>query len=306
MEAHLSARLWYAEALSSPADYYPGSEKITVKLLENKRSQRILDRQIVGFKGAAKRIDTIWILIWHTPRHSLPHGTRYKLPQENFAKSIYTLVSHQLSLKKSSIMSHTNQIMQPPLPYAEDALEPVISAKTIGFHYGKHHKAYVDNLNKLIAGTEFEGIPLEEIIKKTADKAEHAGIFNNAAQVWNHTFFWKSLTSNGGGKPSDVLMKKIEEAFGSFDDFLKELTEAAKTQFGSGWAWLVLDGNKLKVMKTPNAETPLTMDVTPLLTIDVWEHAYYLDYQNKRPDYVTTVLDKLINWEFAASNMKQN
>ena len=201
-------------------------------------------------------------------------------------------------------MSNKNQIMQPALPFAENALEPVISAKTIGFHYGKHHKAYVDNLNKLIAGTGFEGLPLEEIIKKTAGKTEHSGIFNNAAQVWNHTFFWKSLKSNGGGKPSDVLMKKIEESFGSFDDFLKELTEAAKTQFGSGWAWLVQEGNRLKVMKTPNAETPLTMGVTPLLTIDVWEHAYYLDYQNKRPDYITTVLEKLINWEFAANNLK--
>ncbi len=201
-------------------------------------------------------------------------------------------------------MSNKNQIMQSALPYAENALEPVISAKTIGYHYGKHHKAYVDNLNKLIAETEFEGLPLEEIIKKTDGKPQHTGIFNNAAQVWNHTFFWDSLTSNGGGKPSEVLMKKIEESFGSFNNFLKELTEAAKTQFGSGWAWLVLDGNTLKVMKTPNAETPLTMGVTPLLTIDVWEHAYYLDYQNKRPDYVATVLDKLINWEFAAKNLK--
>ena len=201
-------------------------------------------------------------------------------------------------------MSNENQIMQPALPYAENALEPVISAKTIGFHYGKHHKAYVDNVNKLIAGTGFEGLPLEDIIKKTAGKPEHAGIFNNAAQVWNHTFFWNSLTPKSGGKPSEVLMKKIEESFGSLDNFLKELTEAAKTQFGSGWAWLVLDGKKLKVMKTPNAETPLTMDVIPLLTIDVWEHAYYLDYQNKRPDYVTTVLDKIINWEFAANNLK--
>jgi superoxide dismutase, Fe-Mn family len=201
-------------------------------------------------------------------------------------------------------MSHTNQIMQPPLPYAENALEPVISAKTIGFHYGKHHKAYVDNLNNLIAETEFEGLQLEDIIKKTAGKPEHAGIFNNAAQVWNHTFFWNSLTANGGGKPSDALMQKIENSFGSFDAFLKEFTKAAKTQFGSGWAWLVLDGNNLKVMKTPNAETPVTMGVTPLLTIDVWEHAYYLDYQNKRPDYITNVLDKLINWEFAANNLK--
>ena len=195
------------------------------------------------------------------------------------------------------------KIMLPALPYAENALEPVISAKTISFHYGKHHKAYVDNLNKLIAGTEFEGLPLEEIIRKTANKTEHSAIFNNAAQVWNHTFFWNSLTPNGGGKPTEDLMKKIEESFGSFDDFLKEFTEAAKTQFGSGWAWLVLDGKKLKVIKTANAETPLTMGVKPLLTIDVWEHAYYLDYQNRRPDYVADLLDKLINWEFAAKNL---
>lgn len=197
-----------------------------------------------------------------------------------------------------------NQIIQPTLPYAENALEPVISANTISFHYGKHHKAYVDNLNKLIAETEYKSLPLEEIIKKTAGKSEYAGIFNNAAQVWNHTFFWNSLSPNGGGKPSEVLMKKIEESFGSFDDFVKELTEAAKTQFGSGWAWLVLDGNKLKVMKTANAETPITMGVKPLLTIDVWEHAYYLDYQNKRPDYVAALLNKLINWEFAVNNLK--
>lgn len=196
------------------------------------------------------------------------------------------------------------QIMQPALPYAENALEPVISAKTIGFHYGKHHKAYVDNANKLVEGSEFEGLPLEDIIKKTAGNPALTGIFNNAAQVWNHTFFWNSLSPNGGGKPSDGLMKKMEESFGSFNDCLKELTEAAKTQFGSGWAWLVLDDNKLKVMKTPNAENPLTMGVKPLITIDVWEHAYYLDYQNKRPDYVTTLLDKLINWEFAANNLK--
>jgi Fe-Mn family superoxide dismutase len=196
-----------------------------------------------------------------------------------------------------------NQIMQPPLPYAENALEPVISANTISFHYGKHHKAYVDNLNKLIAETEFEGLTLEEIIQKTAGKPEYAGIFNNAAQVWNHTFFWNSLSPRGGGKPSEVLMAKIEESFGSFDDFLKEFAEAAKTQFGSGWAWLVLDGSKLKVMKTANAETPVTMGVKPLLTIDVWEHAYYLDYQNKRPDFVAALLEKLVNWEFAAINL---
>ena len=169
--------------------------------------------------------------------------------------------------------------------------------------HGNFRISKVYNLNKLIAGTKFEGLPLEEIIRKTANKTEHSAIFNNAAQVWNHTFFWNSLTPNGGGKPTEDLMKKIEESFGSFDDFLKEFTEAAKTQFGSGWAWLVLDGKELKVMKTANAETPLTMDVKPLLTIDVWKHAYYLDYQNRRPDYVADLLEKLINWEFAAKNI---
>jgi superoxide dismutase, Fe-Mn family len=200
-------------------------------------------------------------------------------------------------------MNNKKKFVQSDLPFAEDALEPVISSKTISFHYGKHHKTYVDKLNKLIEGTEFEGLLLVDIIQKTANKPENKGLFNNAAQVWNHAFFWNSLSPTGGGKPSEVLIKKIEESFGSFDDFLKEFAEAAKTQFGSGWAWLVLDGDELKVIKTPNAETPVTMGVKPLLTIDVWEHAYYLDYQNKRPDYVAELLDKLINWEFAEKNL---
>ncbi len=200
--------------------------------------------------------------------------------------------------------NNKNTIRQASLPFAENALEPIISANTISFHYGKHHKAYVDNLNKLIEGTEFEGLPLEEIIQKTANKSGHISIFNNAAQVWNHTFFWNSLKPNGGGKPSDDLLKIIEDSFGSFENCIQELTDAAKSQFGSGWAWLVLDGEKLKVMKTANAETPLTMGVKPLLTIDVWEHAYYLDYKNKRPDYVAAVLKNLTNWEFVVKNLK--
>jgi Fe-Mn family superoxide dismutase len=192
----------------------------------------------------------------------------------------------------------------PPLPYAENALEPVISAKTISFHYGKHHKAYVDNLNKLVAGTEFVGLPLEKIITATAGKADKAAIFNNASQAWNHTFYWNSLTPNGGGEPPAALKIKIEASFGTVDACKKELAAAATTQFGSGWAWLVLDGDKLKVVKTSNADSPLTKGMKPLLTIDVWEHAYYLDYQNRRPDYVNAVLDKLINWSFAADNLK--
>lgn len=190
----------------------------------------------------------------------------------------------------------------PPLPYPDNALDPVISANTLGFHHGKHHKAYVDNLNKLITGTEFADLSLEEVITATVGKADKAGIFNNAAQVWNHTFYWNSLSPKGGGEPPAALKQRIEDSFGSVDACKKELATAATTQFGSGWAWLVRDGNKLQVIKTGNADLPLTKGATPLLAIDVWEHAYYLDYQNRRPDYVNAVLDKLINWGFAADN----
>ena len=191
----------------------------------------------------------------------------------------------------------------PSLPYADNALSPVISANTLGFHYGKHHKAYVDNLNKLVEGTEFANLSLEKIITLTAGKAEKSAIFNNAAQTWNHTFYWNSLSPKGGGEPPAGLKQKIQDSFGSLDACKKELAAAATTQFGSGWAWLVLDGSKLKVVKTANAETPITTGLKPLLTIDVWEHAYYLDYQNRRADYVNAVLDKLINWDFAAENL---
>jgi len=197
----------------------------------------------------------------------------------------------------------SNDITLPVLPYADNALEPVISAKTISFHYGKHHKAYVDNLNKLAEGTEFAGMQLEKIIAGTAGKADKVGIFNNAAQAWNHAFYWKCLKQNGGGEPPSALKKKIEAAFGSVDAFKKELATAATTQFGSGWAWLVLDGEKLKVIKTGNADMPMVKGMKAVLTIDVWEHAYYLDYQNRRADYVNAVLDKLINWNFAADNL---
>ena len=192
----------------------------------------------------------------------------------------------------------------PPLPYAENALEPVISANTINFHYAKHHKGYVDNLNKLIAGTEFAGLPLEKIITETAGKPDKAAIFNNAAQAWNHAFYWRSLSSKGGGEPSADLKQKIEASFGTADACKKELAAAATTQFGSGWAWLALDGGKLTVIKTGNADSPLAKGMKPLFTIDVWEHAYYLDYQNRRADYVSAVLEKLINWSFAADNLK--
>jgi len=202
----------------------------------------------------------------------------------------------------STVRGAASPHVLPPLPYAENALEPVITAKTMSFHYGKHHKGYVDNLNKLIAGTEYAGLSLEKIITSTAGRPEKTAIFNNAAQTWNHTFYWKSMTPKGGGEPPAALKQRIEASFGSVDACKKELASAAVSQFGSGWAWLVLDGGKLKVVKTANAEVPLTTGMKPLLCIDVWEHAYYLDYQNRRADYVNAVLDKLINWEFALQN----
>jgi Fe-Mn family superoxide dismutase len=202
----------------------------------------------------------------------------------------------------STVPGAASPLVLPPLPYAENALEPIITAKTMSFHYGKHHKAYVDNLNKLVAGTEFAILTLEKIITSTAGKPERTAIFNNAAQTWNHTFYWKSMTPKGGGEPPAALKQKIEAAFGSVDACKKELASTAVSQFGSGWAWLVLDGGLLKVVKTANADLPLTTSMKPLLTIDVWEHAYYLDCQNRRADYVNGVLDKLINWEFALQN----
>jgi len=190
----------------------------------------------------------------------------------------------------------------PPLPYADSALEPVISAQTVGFHYGKHHKGYMDRLNRLIAGTEYADMPLEKIIESTAGQTKKTALFNNAAQFWNHTFYWRSLTPRVV-RPSGELKLKIEAAFGSVEACKKEFAAAAVSQFGSGWAWLVLDKGHLKIVKTANADVPLTKGLKPLLTIDVWEHAYYLDYQNRRADYVQAILDKMINWEFALQNM---
>ena len=198
-------------------------------------------------------------------------------------------------------MSH--HIELPALPYAQDALAPVVSAETLSFHYGKHHKAYVDNLNKLVAGTDLAEAALEKVIAAVAGKPDKAGVFNNAAQVWNHTFFWNSMKPNGGGAPAGAVAKAIDASFGSAENFRKEFANAAVTQFGSGWAWLVADKGALRVMKTANADSPLTMGVTPLLTIDVWEHAYYLDYQNRRADFVAAVMDRLLNWDFANANL---
>lgn len=193
-----------------------------------------------------------------------------------------------------------------PLPYAEDALSPIINAQTLSFHHGKHHATYVNTLNKLLENDPLKERSLEDIIKSTHGKPEKQQIFNNAGQVWNHDFYWRSLHGKGGGKPSGQIGDLIKDSFGDYDKFKSEFANAAVTQFGSGWAWLCLENGKLTIRKTPNAENPLHMSgVKALLTIDVWEHAYYLDYQNRRVDYANAVIDKLLNWEFAAENLSQ-
>ena len=189
------------------------------------------------------------------------------------------------------------------LPFASDALESYgMKAETFEYHYGKHHKAYVDNLNKLVDGTELADKSLEEVIQIAFGDSAKAGIFNNAAQVWNHSFFWNCLKPAGGGAPTGALAAKIEQDFGSFEKFKEEFSTAAATQFGSGWAWLVDDGGTLKVIKTPNAENPLAHGKKALLTIDVWEHAYYIDFKNARPGFIKNFLDNLVNWDFVAEN----
>jgi Fe-Mn family superoxide dismutase len=234
-----------------------------------------------------------------------------KISKRNFIKaSIFATIS-ALAIYKFPNVGNLGKIINPKnkkkmtitlpnLPYDKNALDPYISSETIDFHYGKHHNAYVVNLNKLITGTKFEGKSLEEIVKNS-----DGGIFNNAAQIWNHTFYWNSMKPNGGGKPTGEVLKKIEDDFGSYEKFVEEFSNAGATQFGSGWAWLVLENNKLKIVKTANAETPLTTNAKPLLTMDVWEHAYYIDFRNARPKYIETFLEKLANWDFVAENLKK-
>lgn len=194
-------------------------------------------------------------------------------------------------------------ITLPDLTYEKDALSPYISSKTLAFHYEKHHNAYVTNLNKLIEGTDLNNETIEDIIKKTVNDVDKAGIFNNAAQVWNHTFYWQSMKPNGGGLPTGDIAEKIDADFEGYDNFFEQLKNAGLTQFGSGWAWLVLNNDKLEIMKTSNADTPIAHGLTPLLTVDVWEHAYYLDYQNGRGNYLDAFINNLINWEFVNSNL---
>lgn len=188
-------------------------------------------------------------------------------------------------------------IVLPELPYAKDALEPVISARTLEFHHDKHHNAYVVNAVKLVAGTQLENADLESVVLESAKDPAKAGLFNNAAQVWNHTFYWHSMKPGGGGEPTGPAADKITAVFGSYEKFAEEFKNAGATQFGSGWAWLVLDGNDLRIVKTGNADTPLAHGWKALLTVDVWEHAYYLDFQNRRPDYLAAFVEKLVNWD---------
>ena len=192
----------------------------------------------------------------------------------------------------------------PKLPYALDALEPHISKLTLEFHHGKHHKAYVDKTNELIANTDLAKKSLEEIVRAAAGQKDKATLFNNAAQAWNHTFLWNSMSTKGG-KPTGALAQAIEKDLGGFATFAENFKKAAVGQFGSGWAWLTLADGKLEISATGNADTPLVHGKTPLLTLDVWEHAYYLDYQNRRSDYVSTFLEKIVNWDFAASNLQK-
>ena len=202
-----------------------------------------------------------------------------------------------------AILEGAEPLSLAPLPWADTALEPVISARTLSFHWGKHHRGYVDALNGLVKGGPLEGKALADIVRASAADPAAKAVFNNAAQAWNHDFFWKSLRPKGGAPPSGALAERIEASFGSLDTLKKELVAAGLGQFGSGWAWLVADGATLKVVKTANADTPLTSGQTPLLVLDVWEHAYYLDWQNRRKDYLTAVVDAHLNWEHAAASL---
>ncbi len=203
-----------------------------------------------------------------------------------------------------NILTKTGPFTLAPLPYDESALAPTISGKTMSFHYGKHHKAYVDKLNELVLGTEFAEMTLDAIVKATSGKASKSDIFHNAGQAWNHTFFWSCLNPHGG-KPTGALMAAIESDFGDYDTFKDKFAKAGAAQFGSGWVWLVADKGKLAIEKTPDADTPMAKGRQCLLTIDVWEHAYYLDYQNRRPDFLKAVIGNLLNWDFAGQNFQR-
>ena len=220
-----------------------------------------------------------------------------------FLKAAATTTVAAAVLGFPAILEGAEPIALPPLPFADTALDPVISSRTLSFHWGKHHKGYVDALNGLVKGGPLEGRPLTEIVRASAADPAARAVFNNAAQSWNHEFYWKSLRPKGGAAPSGVLAERIEASFGTLDGLKKALVDAGTGQFGSGWAWLVAEGGALKVVKTANADTPITTGATPLLVVDVWEHAYYLDWQNRRKDYLNAVVSELLNWDFAAGNL---
>lgn len=202
-------------------------------------------------------------------------------------------------------VAQAGPIKKPLLPYAENALEPYISARTIKYHYGKHHLGYVKKTNAAIKGTPYEKMGLVQIIRATVNQPDKANIFNNAAQVWNHTFYWLSMKPGGGGKPDGELSGRIKKDFGGYEAFAQAMLGAASSRFGSGWGWLVFSDGKLRVISTPNAQTPIAHNIKPLLTLDVWEHAYYLDYQNRRGDYLKGIIEHLINWDFANKNLRE-
>ncbi len=208
----------------------------------------------------------------------------------------------QAILNRESV-NKGHRIEQEPLPYAENALSPYIKAKTLKTHYGKHHRAYIDKVNALIDGTDFEVLSLEEIIRATVGREEHKVLFNNAAQAWNHWFYWRSMKPKGGGRPGRLLSDLLKRSYGSFSDFKEIFLQSAKTHFGSGWIWLVKENNQIKVVETHDADTPIAHGSIPLLTLDIWEHAYYLDYQNKRAEYSQAFFEHLINWDFAESRL---
>jgi len=228
---------------------------------------------------------------------SLAAGHAFALPAKYMKES--TMTAANPAPQNNTAVPFT----LPPLPYNMDALAPHISANTLSFHYGKHHQTYVTNLNNMVKDTPWANATLEQVIMESAKDPTKGGIFNNAAQVWNHTFYWNSMKPNGGGVPKGEIAKRIDADFGGFDAFKEQFKQAATTQFGSGWAWLIMEGGKLRISKTGNADLPMAHSQKALLTCDVWEHAYYLDYQNRRPDYVTTFMDKLINWDFVEANL---
>ena len=258
------------------------------------RPVALIATSALSYKGAKpvwENADCDWRFV-----PDLPRRRRVERPGAAFAAAVSR--SHPMNAKSSG------SFQLPALPWDEGALDPVISARTVAFHYGKHHLTYVQKLNELVAGTRYVDMPLEQVVELTYTNPAERKIFNNAAQAWNHTFFWRCLRPRAGGKPSGELARRIEGDLGGFEKFREQFIKEAVDCFGSGWAWLAEKDGKLQVMATPNAENPLVHGAKPILTVDVWEHAYYLDYQNKRQEFVTAVVDKLLDWRYAEEQLE--